>query len=224
MPDKDLRLNSVSRYSKESSRLVLEEHSHCEIPAGCGGVILRWFNPVRATSLEFWMYVNGDVEFAVDGTTPKSARPLLDCGDHVLSFVVSGSNIKDGILMFAAIADVKVKGKFVSDEGPASRTEFLSDADGSWKYTLHAPSDDAWMKHGFDDTGWEPLALKPMPEPDKKDEQWYPHHKLIELGAKGLGIDAGGTWISKLFHAAPSFDRLWIRRVFQVTPPPGSAS
>ena len=42
MPDRELKLNSISRSSKQSPRLVLEEHGHCEVPAGCGGVVLRW--------------------------------------------------------------------------------------------------------------------------------------------------------------------------------------
>lgn len=42
MPDRELKLNSISRFSKQSPRLVLEEHGHCEVPAGCGGVVLRW--------------------------------------------------------------------------------------------------------------------------------------------------------------------------------------
>lgn len=224
MPDKDLRLNSLSRYSKESPRLFLEEHSHCEIPAGCGGVVLRWFNPHRATPLEFWIYVNGDATFAIDGTLPKSARPLLDYGDHVLSFTVSGINPKEGVLMFAAIAESKVKAPGAVEERSVSRTEFSSDADGSWKYTLQAPRGDSWMKAGFDDTGWQSLVLKPIPEPAEKGATWFRHHKLLELGAKGLGIDAGGTFISKLFQRAPSTDQVWIRRVFRVTPPRESAS
>jgi hypothetical protein len=31
--DRDLKLNSLSRYSKESPLLILEEHGHCEVPA-----------------------------------------------------------------------------------------------------------------------------------------------------------------------------------------------
>jgi hypothetical protein len=45
MPDHKLKLNGLSRYTKQSPRLVLEEYSHCEVPAGYGGVVLRWRNP-----------------------------------------------------------------------------------------------------------------------------------------------------------------------------------
>jgi hypothetical protein len=38
-------LNSLDRFRKHPGQLVLEEHGHCEVPAGCGGVVLRWRNP-----------------------------------------------------------------------------------------------------------------------------------------------------------------------------------
>ena len=33
---RELKLNTLGRYGKNASHLVLEEHSHCEVPAGCG--------------------------------------------------------------------------------------------------------------------------------------------------------------------------------------------
>lgn len=39
---RDLELNSIDRYVKSSPRFVLEEHSHCEVPAGCGGGVWEW--------------------------------------------------------------------------------------------------------------------------------------------------------------------------------------
>ena len=40
-----LRINKLHRFAKHSPRLVLHEYSHCEVPAGCGGVVLRWLDP-----------------------------------------------------------------------------------------------------------------------------------------------------------------------------------
>lgn len=37
MPDQNLKLNSLSRYTKQSPNLVLQECEHCEVPAGCAG-------------------------------------------------------------------------------------------------------------------------------------------------------------------------------------------
>ena len=39
----NLRLNSLDQFRKQSSRLVLEEHSHCEVPAGYLGMQAEFF-------------------------------------------------------------------------------------------------------------------------------------------------------------------------------------
>ncbi len=57
--DKGLNLNNLDRYTKLSPRFVLEEYSHCEVPAGCGGIVLRWRNPEVGIPIEFWHYTPG---------------------------------------------------------------------------------------------------------------------------------------------------------------------
>jgi hypothetical protein len=74
MPD-ELRLNSLSRYSKQSDEYTLEVHSHCEVPAGCGGVVLRWRNPRLSIPIEIWTYTTGEAQLFLDGNVPASARP-----------------------------------------------------------------------------------------------------------------------------------------------------
>ena len=218
MSDRDLRLNSLSRYSKESSRLVLEEHSSCEIPAGCGGVVLRWFNPLRALPIEFRMYVKGDVKFALDGNPLKSARPLVDYGEHVVSFVLSRFKFTEGFLMFAAKVESKAQAAPALREKSVSENEFFSDADGSWKYTLNAPKDDSWMRIAFDDRDWQTLVLRTVTKPSATGTGAYQHDQMLELGAKGLGMEDIG-WSAKLFGKTRSSDPIWIRKVFTLTPP-----
>jgi len=58
----DLRLNELQRYRKTSSRLALEVHSHCEEPAGCGGVVLRWRRPGAPIGISLLSYVSGSSE------------------------------------------------------------------------------------------------------------------------------------------------------------------
>lgn len=212
MPNRNLRLNSISRYSKGSPRFVLEEHGHCEVPAGCGGVVLRWTNPFRAIPLEFWLHVNGEVRFALDGKSPSSGRPLVDHGEHVLSFCISGFDSKKGILMFAATSESEYVATKDASKRKKNPIPILSDPDGSWKYTLVEPSDDLWMEAGFDDTGWRHLLLKPLPKPNKEATESYRYRKLVELGAKGLGITS----------KVPKSDRIWIRKVFRLTVGPKS--
>jgi len=45
MSSDDLRLNSLDRFRKSKSGLTLEVYSSCEVPAGCGGAVLRWRRP-----------------------------------------------------------------------------------------------------------------------------------------------------------------------------------
>ena len=78
MDERELRLNSI-RFDKQSPRLTLEEHSHCEVPAGCGGVVLRWRQ--RTTiPLEIWLHVVGEFQAFLDGKSLISGRPLLEQG------------------------------------------------------------------------------------------------------------------------------------------------
>ena len=43
----DLTLNALSRYEKRSADLALLQYDHCEVPAGCGGAILRWIEQAK---------------------------------------------------------------------------------------------------------------------------------------------------------------------------------
>src|ERR1051326_7922597 len=86
MADRELKLNSLGRYGKNASRLILEEHSHCEVPAGCGGVVLRWRNPNSGLLFILHFFGTGKLTILLDGKVLTSARPLISFGEHVLSF------------------------------------------------------------------------------------------------------------------------------------------
>ncbi|MCA9573543.1 MAG: hypothetical protein KC656_37160, partial [Myxococcales bacterium] len=82
-----LRLNTLNRFRKHSPRLLLEEYSHCEVPAGCGGVVLRWIDPQTALPmLARTVAPEGrDPELFVDGRALSSARFDLSPGPHALA-------------------------------------------------------------------------------------------------------------------------------------------
>jgi len=104
MAERELKLNSLGRYGKGGgSRLVLEEHGHCEVPAGCGGAVLRWRNP--NSGLLFLLHGFGNDEILLDGVSPSSARLLVPFGEHVLSLAVTELVLGDVVLGFAAIHD-----------------------------------------------------------------------------------------------------------------------
>ena len=78
MADDELRLNTVERFSKHSTRLVLEEHGHCEVPAGCGGVVLQWRDPQAGLPVIVGLIGSvGRGEVFVDGEALSQQRVVL---------------------------------------------------------------------------------------------------------------------------------------------------
>ena len=102
MGEDELRLNSLSRFSKRSSRLHLEEHGHCEVPAGCGGVVLRWINPAIGIPVVLRIHSPGKVLLLIDGISPASSRPLIAPGKRILAAELNDVIPGQGLIMFAA--------------------------------------------------------------------------------------------------------------------------
>jgi hypothetical protein len=212
--ERELKLNSLARYSKSSPLYVLEEHGHCEVPAGCGGVVLRWRNPRAGVPLYMWLYRDGDSWVAdggvfIDGAPPLSARPLVSFGEHALAFKLTVADPRYTVLMFAAFypppagAHVGVRSSAEQDVA----VSVLSAADATWRYTADEPAGDAWMHAGFDDSGWPTMTARPdrrPPQDPNRDIGRYSFERLQRLGAAGLGVRA---------HAG----RIWVRRAFEVT-------
>ncbi|MGI5146626.1 hypothetical protein ACQEVC_09610 [Plantactinospora sp. CA-294935] len=207
MRDRELRLNSVSRYAKESPLFILEEHGHCEVPAGCGGVVLRWRDPLAGIPLRIRLHAAGECRMLLDGAEPPSARPVVPYGEHVLACTVAEVDPAYIALMFAAVygpGDSHVD----STPEPAGETSILSTVDGTWRWSSTEPADDAWTRTGFDDTGWAPMELRAEhrpPEGTGWDQAGYQVRQLGELGAVGLGVPdgTGPIWVRKTFRLAP---------------------
>jgi len=208
MANKDLNLNSVSRYSKSSPQFVLEEHGHCEVPAGCGGVVLRWVNPVQTIPIELWLHFSGTGKFFLDGAVPSSGRPLIKYGTHVISLQINEFVADKGFLMFAGVFEEEkmIHKSFIGPKDSYARAPILSEPDGSWKYSVNPQQDDSWMQAGFDDSDWKPLTPMPLPEPN--DRQSYRYKKLLEFGAQELG--AAGQHPNAIIQ---------VRKVFYIEPP-----
>src|SRR5215469_14329438 len=188
MAERDLKLNSLGRYGKNNSRLVLEEHSHCEVPAGCGGVVLRWRNP--NSGLPFILHYFGSKgTILLDGKPLTSARPLMSFGEHVLSFAVTDIVPGSVVLGFAGIHDETQYGFPRVSQPSGRKISILSVADGSWKYVTNEPADEAWRLPGFDDSLWRVMTACEPPSLDKHDMQKYRLEKILKLGAGCLGIE-----------------------------------
>lgn len=203
MSKRDLKLNSPSRYSKESPQYVLEEHGHCEVPAGCGGVVLRWTNPHRAIPVQFWIYTRGESRLYLDGKRTSSGRPMVAYGD-VLGLRIENADASSGLLMFAAFYDVEETIHKNRSRKGRQKKYVLSADDGSWKYTEKEPDGDAWMLPGFDDSAWRTMTISSLPEPGELDPGEYRYRRLQKAGARGLTVPVAG-------------DPIWVRKAFSIS-------
>lgn len=198
---RELKLNSLGRYGKGGSRLVLEEHGHCEVPAGCGGAVLRWRNPNSGLLFLLHGFGNDKGRILLDGVPPSSARPLVSFGEHVLSLAVTDLIPGSVVLGFAAIHDESQSG-FPRVSQPSGRKIFiLSATDGTWKYVTVEPTDDRWTRPGFDDSAWRAMIACQSPLLEKQDMRKYRLETILKLGATCLGIEGESSqaWVRKSF-------------------------
>lgn len=198
MTDRDLKLNSLARYAKASPDLVLEEWDHCEIPAGCGGAVLRWWNPAQGTPVSIWVHSSAGVVVYLDGRAVHYAVPLVTAGPHVLTFELAHTGDRPVVLLVAACSRADTASGRTSAER-SDRPVVLSAPDGSWRYSGEAPPSRAWTQPGFDDAGWAVMQSAPPPDPDPE----RPHRvdRLTRFGALPLRVEGKRpmTWIRKAF-------------------------
>jgi hypothetical protein len=217
-------INSLDRFVKKSPHLVLEEHGHCEVPAGCGGVVLRWRNPQAAVPVLIHLYSPWEVAWHLDGLTPRSGRLDLAPGTHVATFAMKNVDLSGGLLMFAAIHDPKTC-QHAPKESPL---KILTDEDGTWKCMLNDPPMDDWMSATFDDRDWIALKKVPTPKLTWEDKGGYQGIHATEAGAAFLGIGPPSqqkqpsSWWQKWFSDWPAQAQgdVWIRKVFEVPASP----
>jgi hypothetical protein len=200
MPDDGLRLNSLSRYSKQSSNYVLEVHDHCEVPAGCGGVVLRWRNPHRSIPLAIWVYTAGEAEILLDGAPPTSGRPLVPYGEHTLTWQITGFDAAAPVLACAVhYDDAELHIRVNPPTG--QRVSIATATDGTWRYTL-TPPPGAWTRPDFEASAWPSMVERPVSEEERRHD--YRLNHACNLGAQPLGVEGVGHTV-------------WIRRAFSVT-------
>jgi hypothetical protein len=207
MAKRGLNLNSLGRYAKQSSRLILEQHSHCEVPAGCGGVVLRWRSDLSEVPVLLHSFGNGKSKLFIDGVSPTSSQALIPFGDHVLSLALEELP-KDAILAVAAVHNTSRVLPVSQQLGEVLNV--ISDADGTWKSTTVKPDDDGWMKSGFDDSSW--ALLKAAQPPVLEKRQMYTRENMWEIHLQ-MALDAG----AKCLDVTSPSGRMWVRRAFRIT-------
>ncbi|MFN3649962.1 MAG: hypothetical protein ACK47B_10300 [Armatimonadota bacterium] len=227
MSEPELKLNSLSRYSKDSPRLVREEYGHCEVPAGCGGAVLRWRDPDAGVPVPVKLYTAGRGETYLDGAPLTAGRPLISFGDHQLAFEISGLDFRYLVLSFAAVYRETEEDGIQRSRLTGEQVTVLSAPDGTWKYSTEPPGDPRWRELEFDDSAWRSMVEKtarPQPaDPEAYDPDRWRIEWTTDLGAVPLGIPLPppAAWERlKLFgegEAPPAVSKLWVRKRFTIT-------
>jgi hypothetical protein len=197
----DLRLNTLHRFSKHSERLLLQEYSHCEVPAGCGGVVLRWIEREHGLPVILRMAALGPIRCWLDERELVSSTATLQAGEHVLALEVT--ELPRANTPIAVRLDVNLPND--------SATLLRSAADSRWWVALAEPLED-WRRLGHDPAareGWSRALAHPDHESElPQDQRWRwssltrePHADRPELPAAAVPL------------ALPS-TRAWLRCVF----------
>src|SRR5262245_21721062 len=151
----DEKLNSLDRFRKRSDRLVLEHHSHCEVPAGCGGLVMRWRNPLVALPLLIRLYPSVATTLFIDGEPVTETGNDVVPGPHVFAILIDRADLSAGLFMLAAIHEQR--GKQVPPGLAEPNWRLISQPDGSWLATTQKPIELAgktWTDLAFGDSHW----------------------------------------------------------------------
>lgn len=199
-------INSLDRFRKQSRRLVLESYSHCEVPAGCGGVVMRWRDPFASVPVVLHLYTPAPAACFLDGQPLETMRTDLPPGDHVFAAHVEAVPNTAALVLFAVTRFPERKGTPTHGVQPP---DFRSGGREVWNAAF-APPGDAWARPGFDDSAWEPLVPTAAPEVGKDGDGWYQVRQLTELGARCLGRSSpvsGPVWVRVRFTVAPAAEQ-----------------
>jgi hypothetical protein len=166
--DRDLKLNSIDRYAKSSPRFLLEEHSHCEVPAGCGGAVLRWRDPQHEVPVLMKIAVAGgqSQRVLIDGAAPRTSRDLYEPGEHEVTIDIDAADDATAQFLFLARAGDAEKGPLL-----------LATGTGTWQWTDRDDGAASWRD-----------AVSGLLDPGQ--EQEWSCRRLLEAGAGPLTTPA----------------------------------
>jgi hypothetical protein len=224
-------LNSIDRFRKRPERIVLEEHGHCEIPAGCGGVVLRWRNPQTAVPVTIHLYTPAKIACFIDGAPLQTGRIDLAPGMHVFSVHFEKVDLSVGLMMVAAKHDPKEYQRTLPTAVIEPPFTLVSAADRTWKFTLSDPGSESWKSLEFDDVSWPSLTTTTAPKLDPGASGAFQCRRCRDLGAACLGLpraassSATSSWLARVLGRDAEKKRggttgsVWIRKVFEVAGP-----
>ena len=195
--DEALQINRLHRFAKHSPRLVLHEYSHCEVPAGCGGVVIRWIDPEQGRPARIEVRGHNTRATAwLDGVPLESAVCLLREGTRVVAVALERTAPGELPFTISARPDRRFEVELVT----ASAHRFCG--------TTTAPADPRWMMPETYDGDWAPLvdasagALASL-------EPWRRRafDSARERGQRVFGLLADRLWIRVAFVAG-AFDAM----------------
>lgn len=137
----ELKLN---RLRKVGGNLILEEHSHCEVPAGCGGVVLRWVDGDSPIKIDIDHIHEDRAVFYLDGVRLERSGVHCEHGTHVLLV-----ELQLGSAMGPMMALTARRAKLESPK-------IVTAADGSWLYREGRVRPE-WHAVDVPKDGWTPL-------------------------------------------------------------------
>jgi hypothetical protein len=145
--DEALRLNTLHRFRKHSPRLLLQEYSHCEVPAGCGGVVLRWLDRQAGLPAVVRVAALGKVRCWFNGEEVRSSRIELQAGRHALAVEISDLP-RAGTPMLAQIQVNLPRDDATLVQTLGDSTWYVIDFEpaGSWTKPLYDPPHSGWSR------------------------------------------------------------------------------
>lgn len=204
----DLRLNTLHRFQKQSPRLTLQVHSHCEVPAGCGGVVLRWVDPNAGFGAVLQVAPGEGTEAWIDGGKVSTTRLDLPYGEHLLALRLVPVGVTVGSKRPKLLGGRAQVGRpfvcAVASDAPSFPRvppATATSRDG-WRASTVPPSAD-WLALGFDDREW--ITLGPCPVAlDRLDQKIRWQFERLVQDASALPLDL------------PDAPEVFIRHRFQV--------
>ena len=204
--DEALRLNTLHRFQKHSPRLLLQEYSHCEVPAGCGGVVLRWLD--REQGLPVMLRVaslapSGTPKLWLDGRDVSDSTTFeLMAGPHVLALELRELPRPGTPLL------VRVDINLPRDNGTLLR----SAPDHRWWASSEAPAAD-WLTEEFEckAPAWSQAlghadALAELPQDQRwrweslMREPYRANDPLLSDAARPLALPGTHAWLRTRFE------------------------
>ncbi len=204
--DEALRLNTLHRFQKHSPRLLLQEYSHCEVPAGCGGVVLRWLE--REEGLPVMLRVASLAPAAttkvwLDGRNVSDVSTFeLKAGTHVLALELRELPRPGTPLL------VRVDINLPRDNGTLLR----SAPDHRWWVSSEAPAAD-WLTEEFEckAPAWSQAlghadALAELPQDQRwrweslMREPYRANDPLLSDAARPLALPGTHAWLRTRFE------------------------